>query len=152
MHCPSSELIFCPFLLIFIFAKRIKITISEWQITAAGINHRCPNQKHVISCLKKSWPSRVYTWIMTHNVLLYSPLRQKCMCVYWSHSVCLAVFGQNGVSYVCSTILTGFISYLHIPWNNFRRCVACGVLYLQFKIGTFNTFLTCFDFGSNMNQ
>ena len=32
--------------------------------------------------------------------------------------------GQNRAHFVCSTILAGSISYLHILLSNFRRCVA----------------------------
>ena len=48
-------------------------------------------------------------------------------------SVRLSVCGQNRVRAVCSTILDGSISYLHILSSNFR-CVACNVHY---KIQTF---------------
>ena len=51
-------------------------------------------------------------------------------------SVRMSVCGQNRVRSVSSTILIGPISYLHIAWSNFRRCVACNVcLQIQkFKI------------------
>ena len=50
------------------------------------------------------------------------------------HIVRLSVCGQNRVRAVCSTILDGSISYLHILSSNFRRCVASNVHY---KIQTF---------------
>ena len=54
----------------------------------------------------------------------------------------LSVCGQNRVRSVSSTILVGFISYLHILSSNFRRYVACKVC---FKIQKF--FKICnFDF------
>ena len=54
--------------------------------------------------------------------------------VYWYHLVRLVVCGQNRVRSVSSTILIGYISYLHILSSNFRRCVACNA---RFKIQTF---------------
>ena len=41
----------------------------------------------------------------------------------------LSVCGQNRVHSVPSTILAGSIAYLHILATNFRRCVACWVLW-----------------------
>ena len=52
--------------------------------------------------------------------------------VYWFHlavrlSVLLSICGQNRVRSVSSTILVRSISYLHILWSNFKRCITCKV-------------------------
>ena len=47
----------------------------------------------------------------------------------------LSVCGQNRVRSVSSTILVGFISYLHILSSNFRRYVACKVCFKIQKFG-----------------
>ena len=74
--------------------------------------------------------------------LLYPPLQCSwggytgftlSVCPYVRLSVC----GQNRVRSVSSTILVGFISYLHILSSNFRRCVACNAC---FKIQNFEIF------------
>ena len=79
--------------------------------------------------------------------------------VYWFHLVRLSVCGQNRVRSVSSTILIGFISYLHILSSNFRRCVACNVCFKILKIRNFGKFfkfvtltLSSLDLGSNMTQ
>ena len=73
--------------------------------------------------------------------------------VYWFHLVRLSVCGQNPVHSVCSTILAGSISYLHILSSNFRRCVACN-FFLNQKPWSFDKFfkfvtltLSCIDLG-----
>ena len=47
--------------------------------------------------------------------------------VYSFHLVRLSDCGKKRVRSVSSTILVGFITYLHILSNNFRRCAACMV-------------------------
>ena len=63
--------------------------------------------------------------------------------VYWFHLVRLSVCGQNRVRSVSSTICVGYISYLHILSNNFRRCVACNVC---FKIQKFEILANSLNF------
>ena len=60
--------------------------------------------------------------------------------VYWYHLVRLSVCGQNRVRSVSSTILVGFISYLHILSSNFRRCVVCNARFKILKIWNFGEF------------
>ena len=45
----------------------------------------------------------------------------------------LPICGQNRVHSVSSTILARSISYLHILWSNFRRCVVCKFFFSKFK-------------------
>ena len=61
--------------------------------------------------------------------------------VYWYHLVRLSVCGQNRVRSVSSTILIGFISYLHILSSNLRRCVACNARFKIKKIKILANFL-----------
>ena len=71
-------------------------------------------------------------------------------------SVRLSVCGQNRVRSVSSKRLVRSISYLHILWSNFRRCVACNGCFKIWHFGEFFKFLTLtlssFDLGSNMTQ
>ena len=57
----------------------------------------------------------------------YTLAQWSCWRVYWFHSVCPSICPASHVCSVGSTVLVGFIWYLHILSSNFRRCVACKV-------------------------
>ena len=107
-----------------------------------------------------NWPFikiRVNRYMASISILIISPLNEV-EGEYWFHIVRLSVCGQNRVHSVSSTVLAGSISYLHTLSSNFRRCVACKVVFkikkievLEKKIKFITLTLFCFHLGSNMN-
>ena len=82
---------------------------------------------------------------MEHQYL-YPPLQRSWKGVYWfTLSVRLSVCGQNRVRSVSSTILVGFMYYLHILSSNFRRCITCKVCFKIHKFWQI-LYICIFDF------
>ena len=74
----------------------------------------------------------------------------------------VSVLPASGVHYVAPTVLVGSISYLHIGSSNFRKCVACRIVYkiwnfaklefLAIVLKCVTLTLSCFDLGYDVNH
>ena len=111
--------------------------------------------------MKSPWLCGTPSWDTPHSWMILS--KQKNLHQFSTQYICIFLqdvsLWQKSVRSVSSTILARSISYLHIFSSNFRRCISCK---LHFKIKKNQSFgklfwfvtltLSCFDFGSNMNQ
>ena len=84
--------------------------------------HQMSQVEHILmvlyGCIHTVWPS----------VIIIPPLQRSWkggILVSSCLSICPSICGWDRVHSVSSTILAGFISYLHILSTIFRQCVAC---------------------------
>ena len=92
------------------------------------ISH-CDSQNLQYKAHPEFWPShrRIFKTSLYYKTRLILETRRYT-------GITMSVCGHNRVRSVSSTILIGSISYLHILWSNFRRCVRCNAC---FKINKF---------------